>query len=858
MFANLNVFFAGLGLAGRLFGLLLLPWLVPLVGAGFKTGGPLGPLLLYTVLPWLVAALPLAWLWARHGLSPARRRPGERSYFIGHALIALANAVMLAGLLLAMSHLLSAPTGAPRHMAPMLLWLGRFPSEICWLLGIFLVWHARAVPAAQEPPSLSAPSASAQRAPASAKGGKPTNLLQDAGATRLPRWLSVARALAVVNAFLAFMAVPLVLGLMAYGLAHASDGAGAQALLLIVAAAAVLVIGPLAVFAPNRWTTVGPALRALGVVFLLVSTVVVAAIAWPTVLQPAWMAHRFKTTVEPLTVVRFEHEPVLLQGAPVGLKTTLHVNLPKPLPLDRYGQSVFELLHSAYLAPADPSTGSRATPFAYSFSQPRAEVRLGDTLVETRRRTDADTAKGQQTPDVLQAGVYRVTQVHWLVGLGGTDANEPPCRSEAILSAGQLDELRRQRSFRLVGKNSVRFALNLRNGYRHHTISSEPFDFAHDHDAWVAALAALPLEACNARDARLRSEKLERQVAAGDPALSWQDNPLTKALCAHDAAAVRTRLALGPPKFNVARMMLECKVGADQPELFDLMMPVLYARESEREDYCRMLEPWLRQRQLAPLHRLRMLELPVMCARARQFQALLDESSLRQPLTGAVLVPWMQQIETLGARLCEPSPSDNNLLQHAVGTYDAELINFLLDRQCDPGLMPSLDKREWGDKVLMSTRLKWRLRTMTEKGPGKNRFVEELDADTRQRLQARIGDVTTLELARVDPSTGNSLLSIVGEPAFTEPKVLAWLVGSGARLDATLPEGYSWYLPGYKEFDFYSVRTEVLDVLDDEQLRLMLKPAHPVTGKPGLPLDRVSERGGKLGSYLCQRKVMAC
>jgi hypothetical protein len=294
--------------------------------------------------------------------------------------------------------------------------------------------------------------------------------------------------------------------------------------------------------------------------------------------------------------------------------------------------------------------------------------------------------------------------------------------------------------------------------------------------------------------------------------------------------------------------------------MFDLMMSVLYARESERRSYCRLLEPWLRLRQPAPLERLHALGLPVMCATVQNFRALLNVTYSDPPAPGTVLVPWMTQLEHLGADLCEASVSDNNLLQHAIGAYDADVVAWLLDRHCDPALLPTLDNSEGDDKVWMSARMKWRLRTFAaQRTDVGHALTAPIDATAWERLQARIGEVSPQEFTRVDARGLRSVIILVGEPAFGDPRVLAWLAAHGARLDASGEDGYGWYAPGYTNFHFISAPPQVLDVLSDDQLRQVMHPVNVVTGRAGRAFDRMSDRGpGTLGSYLCQRKAIPC
>ncbi len=685
--------------------------------------------------------------------------------------------------------------------------------------------------------------------------------------TDLPRWLRVARALASLNLVGVVIAAPLVIIMMGYGLAHASGNDSAKFLMMVLGGTVLLGIMPLGVFAPRHWVA-SALLWAIGGLALLASSVVVGKITWVAVVEPMWLSHRFSTEMGRVVMEHVEHEPLQLHGVTAGMQLSVTLRLPADASDDRFGSSVEDLLRSSQLVTAKRMAGIGTIPFA--LTQARAKVWQGDRLiVETRERN----VEGSRRTPALKAGIYRVTRTQWFWGLDGWDDSQPPCFDEIPMGDEASHALRGLDSVSVVAQASTRASLEMRRGYRDHVLRSKPFAVAYEHERWMQTLASLPLQSCKARaeakrlaQAKAEAEAHKARYARGDMTLASQDNPLTKALCAKDLPAVRELLAAGVPNFSLSNMIHECGIGSHTPELFNLMMPLLYARESERTAYCHLLEPLLERRDTAALAHFHALGLPPTCATAGHFIRILGHINTMAALPAPQQLAWVKQLGAWGAPLCKASPDLNTLLQHAMQHGSEALLSHLMNQGCDPAVLPSFTLLEGQSARLLnvSARFIWRARVLRLK-VGKEQLSGDLDLDGVARLTPRIGEVSDEEITRHHPRFGGNLLFMhpYGSGSMSEDALMIeWLASRGVRLDAADTSGRSWYGRGYAVTSpkrNFIRNHEVLNVLSVTQLQILIHPVVLSTGQPAQPMDALQDMApGGLGEYLCLRKAIDC
>jgi hypothetical protein len=695
------------------------------------------------------------------------------------------------------------------------------------------------------------------------------------------------------------ISAPFLLGLFAYGLAHAADGPIVGLLAAIAGVFLVEAVPPLILLVKGG----GPLLvvfKAIGGAVMLAGFGGMIKLLHFWLLEPQWMKLRFRQAMNAVEVVSVETRPFELHGRTIGLSVVREFELKRDLPKDKYGFAAFEAIKHVYVAPVNPPREAL----------PSFEEQLYSKLLTLDGRpvgTDLNELARAPTGPELQAGRYRVEHVVLLWGLRGRESVEQLCRDEEMIArTAALHE--QAANYPLEVRSLARLTLGSRRGYPTYALQAMPISYRYEHSSWMRGLEQLPIETCQQRDARaneaqLKAQQLEKEqwYEAGDGRLGHEDNPLFKEMCANDLDAVSARLARGTPKFNISGAIHECTIDAVRTEMFALAMPALYAREQEREGYCNVLRSIHERRSLPHLEKVAALRLPLLCTfdeqpqhdymersckddvaphrcLARSFRGpdawragLLptDDKGQRQvnfdPSSRGDTVAWLQFLQAQRIPICATRPDGTNLLQEVVERFPADVVRFVVGAGCDAHVRPPFDPRsERAELSDASAAVHWFLRRN-----GVSMYFEQyapLDPTQGRIVADAMGALTVDEVNYANPRSGKSLLHYAAGVLPERPNEWRYLLARGARVNVADQAGVSWFSKGYTQrFGRDHTNDErqqqllaMLDELSVAQLRELIAPRNSLTGAAGLPIEEFDFEPGQLTMYLCRRKAKDC
>lgn len=694
-------------------------------------------------------------------------------------------------------------------------------------------------------------------------------------------WLRWLRVWVYVHVGLTAAAVPGLIGLVGYGLAHAHGNVAAAFLLGLLAVAGVVIATPLALLSPRRGPLFG-LLKAVGAMALVVGTVGSLALFGFTMLQPQWRAWEFSHAMSDLRIVSVQESTVQFQGQPAGLRVVVEVDVPEAMPLGPNGMAVVDLLQSLSVqAKPDKPNLALYSPFdAQGVTQVTLEGKPLMALPGVSRAVNRDRQNGDPSGS-LPAGRYRVERVFWRAGLdvrhGEAAGPSPqpyclkdypdPARMDAALLALQGRALQ-------VGLGT-RFDLGLRRGYRGFRLEA-PLRFAYQHTPVREMQARHELPGC---DGQQRAEQAQAQVQRY---LDGDNGELQRKLCEGDEAGVRAVLALGAPKGSVWPMLRQCTVEQPRGELFSLLLPHAYAQsqgQADGGDYCWLLAQLHNRGDLDFLTRIAAQKLPLVCEgpeRAELWRNGFDPTlpSLREgprkparPMNDDTQLAWLRLMKSQGLPICKPAASGMTLLQLSVKHRSAAVIEFLLDAGCDPHApVPKAPVLEGGNSGLPARNeaqpilpvAGWTLRRFRTRDSRDN---SPIDADRVAAISRRMGNLRSNEINGSDPTGGTSFLWVHRVAVRRNPALLQHLVRLGARLDATDEYGTSWFDGVGDDSHLGDPRDPprkppfaMLDALTDAQMRELIRP-----GPKGLrQLADEHRTESTFNTYLCKRRLGPC
>jgi hypothetical protein len=692
------------------------------------------------------------------------------------------------------------------------------------------------------------------------------------------------------------LSAPLVLGLFAYGLAHAGDGAITQLIGLLAVLFLVAAVPPLALL----WKGNG---RAMVVLKVFGGGVMLAAGAGMFLLlkfwwlEPQWMKLRFRHAMNAIEVVGVTEEPLQLDGRVIGLKVVREVRLKRRIALEPYGTHVLGAIQHIVISPVNAPADAQS-PFDMQVTSRLLAI---DGAPSSATFDDLALTSARKLP----AGLYQTEHIVLLAGLRGRDWPKSPCRDDELLARAAAS-LAKVSGYALAVRSVARLSLESRRGYDFRSVRSMPLSYRYEHSSWMRGVQQLPISSCKeederedaARAAANRAEK-ERWYAEGDSRLTADENPLLQEICGNELDAVRARLARGTPTFNLSGVALDCTVTKPQLEMFGLVMPALYARTQERASYCSVVRTLHSRRALAYLDKLGSVGLPLVCTSVEDPPADYRREACRtnpaphrclantfagEHMWRAGLYPsdengwvnrdvasrhdtlqWLQLLHTHHVPICQSLPDGTNLLQELVARSSPEVVAYLVKAGCDPHIQPPLDPSpEYVQFQDFSPALRWFMRTNGIAIYG-DEYVA-VDPSQGRAIARAMSELTASDINHASADSGMSLLHRLARYLPDRPELLRYLLAHGARLDVADAEGRSWFDKGYTQVLGRERATDVdqarllsmLDQLSVTQLRELMSPKNSLSGEPGLPIEEYDFAPGRLTIYLCERGAKKC
>jgi hypothetical protein len=709
--------------------------------------------------------------------------------------------------------------------------------------------------------------------------------------TRIARWVLLIYLVALV------ISAPFVLGLFAYGLAHAGDGA-IVGLLALLGGAFVLFAAPPFMLLVN---STHPAVVTLKIIcggVMLVGIGGMLKLLNFYLLEPQWMKFRQQRAMAAVQPLELQESSLELAGRRIGIKIVRDVKVKRDVKLDRYGLNVLQAIREVEITVVDAPPNS-SWPFGRQVHSALLSIN-GQPVSRT-----LDSFASDQPDAVIPKGKYRVEHTLLLWGLQANKWPQPPCRDERYLesSASQHDLIS---GYALKAGSTVSLEIGSRRGYPMYPLPSLPLQFRYEHSSWMRGIRELPIESCEEQTVREREEaeaarlaQIDANYYSGDSSLAYDDNPLRAEMCADNLEAVAARITRGVPKQNISGMISECTIDTPRPEIFAIVMPALYARSEEREGYCSLLSIIHNRRAVAHMEKLVAAKLPILCTAEEQpnhdyegrgcektsrpdhcrairtrnvnmwrsglypVNAQGQQEINQDPVARNDTVRWLTLLHSQGVPICRTLPDNTNLLQDVVTRFPAEVVHYLATIGCDAHVSPPpVNEWPWSTDGA-SAAVHWYRR--------RNGLQIALDQYAPvQAEQARIvanamGDLTAAEINQPN-SNGQTLLHLIASQLFHKPEEFRYLLARGARLDMADKEGHSWFSPGYamrydSNFSIESYRQGIFALLDQlsvAQLNEVWSPTNTLTGEPGLPIEEYGFEPGQLNSYLCRRGAKAC
>jgi hypothetical protein len=690
---------------------------------------------------------------------------------------------------------------------------------------------------------------------------------------------------------LTVLSVPLLIGLVGYGLVHGNDRAIGGFLLVLLSVAAGVIAAPLALLSARN----GPhwvLLKALGAVALVAGTAgaLVAGTAGAlvlfgfAVLQPQWKGLQFARSMGDLRIASVQETPVLLNGHVAGLRLVLELELPNAVTLNRQGMAKVELMNSLGV---QVKTYERSLGLSSPFD-PRGPSSIsfnGKPLKELPGVANAiDNKRDDGHPGVsLPAGRYRIEKLFWYEPFQTAfeaspgEFPEPNClksyQDPARIDAG-LSQLHGRPLKLTVG---VRYDVTQRRDYREFELEA-PLKHVYQHTLMAELPGRHPLPSCDG-GFRERQQQQEAQEQA-QRLLDEESAELDRALCKGDAAGVRVFLARGTPKGSVWAKLQECTVDQPRGELFSLLIPYAYAQSqtgNETHLYCGLLENLHNTGNLDLLARLAAQKLPLLCEGDADVWRNGFDPSTPSPYTGprkaarvlndATQLQWLQLMKAQGLPICKPSAHGISLLQLSVKHRSADVIEFLLDAGCDPRLPapPALLLTRGSEGAPARAGLQpilpvagWTLRRF--RSP-KSESTSPIDPERVAAITQRMGTLRAEEINRIEPSTDAPFLVAHRALVLFNPDLFHHLVQQGARLDVLDAQGKSWFNGVRDDRQLGNPKDPargqpfaMLDALSDAKMRELIRPGPKALEQ----LADESRTATSFNTYLCKRKLGPC
>jgi len=718
-----------------------------------------------------------------------------------------------------------------------------------------------------------------------------------------------------------------------YGLAHANDQAFIHVFGLAGLGLLAMGVPPLVLLSDAQTRVIKAIQFVAIIEMMVVFSMIAVALFYSMLQPQLWKAEfSYKTRGIAITKVietPYTRPDVASGDTALGIVVTAEVSLPDALAFDRNGEAVLQgLEQSIFPEAADSLDKNYSAPFTDSYV---TEVSFQDRPVRELPGLDrygghSDEAKSQIK---LPTGIYKVTRIFLLPGLERIPAIDPQQHPEGVIckvdpATNDASYVQQQEAHLLQLTDSplqlqyiATMSLNYRLG-NHSIRRYADLQYRYQHAAWQATRQNLNLPSCTAVQAQQQQQKAEAELrqlkeSAKNAYLQGYEtgagNPLYDEACAGDVAAIQQRIAAEQPKdaawmpqmplFSVIR---ECTIKTPRLAIFKLLAPAAYLQakhklnHSEQEEnqaqLCRLIEELHKTRALDFLQALSARKLALDCDdqqlwRAGVFPRLAADSKLNNDdqshrLQAAIVrqdnLRWLTIMIDAGVDLCQVQmegkyPFAPPLLNIAAANFGPEFIQLILDTGCDPqrGAPPKsehnkvyqLNKREW-----YSPALQWTLRRhantadpLTTPNANNQALLAKLD----QRMKPSADELNGPDYY----SYGSVFYNLTEVVLNSDPKLLVSLLKAGAKPNAGLPLGQTWFSPFYDNHihgnnDEHAPAIALLNVLTQTQLKQVLNQAP-------LPIDDVGKRLTALAKsidpkhyktplrdYVCQRQALSC
>lgn len=546
-----------------------------------------------------------------------------------------------------------------------------------------------------------------------------------------------------------------------------------------------------------------------------------------------------------------------------------------------------------------------------------------------RARPYGQVADGSVT---LPAGLYQISQDYWLAGLrrpnpsDWQEANPTPCK---IDNSTQKPEYQKYAEDHLTAVSNSplsvsigeRMSLGGRRGY-HGFSRVAPLKYRYNHEEWKAILASLPLASCDALDTERKAKQdvIDLAKKADDDkrgydngSIPFQQNPLYAEACAGDATnnldKIKARIeaeksadGVWLPRFPLSGILMECTINKPNVAAFKLLAPALYARAAgelgeSRAEVCTVLEQLHAYRRLAHLTALAELGLSLDCESKQLWRhgvvpetegiaRSYDPSQYPQKIKASAArgdnAAWVKFLLRHKVDLCQIggyySMSGKKLgdaptlLTLITPHYGADMILAVREAGCDPHLAPPLTENSphtQNPAERYSAAVMWTLRRQRFIGDS---YTSPQAADSPAGLSKldRLMLPTASELNEVRPPNTGPLLRVLWRTVMESPPgMLKALLAAGAKANAELPPGHTWFGPfnGQRIHgeQHHELAIALMAVLSDSELKEVINSPAPNIDAAAKTLVALRKKGDPAGGgrpeirdYVCKRKVLVC
>ena len=472
---------------------------------------------------------------------------------------------------------------------------------------------------------------------------------------------------------------------------------------------------------------------------------------------------------------------------------------------------------------------------------------------------------------------------------------------------------------------SLHFGATLSLAYRMGSVSisrTADLQYRYQHRSWMSTYQAINLQNCDQGAAieEQRKAELEQQqkresdqqaYLRGD--ISSSSGPLYKEACAGDQEAIHQRMiaekpqdAPWMPQMPLYRVLIDCTIKTPRLAVFKQLAPAAYlqantslkrsTQQDNQDDLCRLISNLHQKRKLDFLEALVSIKLPIDCEGKQVWRKGIipdmtadnrlsndnEEHRLKAAISRDDNVRWVNTLIKARINLCPPQIVDPKakypqytppLLTIITPHFSPELIAAVINSGCDPrlGAAPKLTQDRGYTLPLRDTispSIMWLLRRHRTEHDALTSPISNTNVSTLTKLDRQM-QVSAKELnGPIYDSYGSVFYNLRARILNSHPRLLVSLLNAGAKPNAGLPLGETWFGPFYDQHidgnnDKHAPAIALLDALTQEQLKQVLNQAP-------LRIDRVAEKltalrkplnkyyASPLRDYVCRRGALTC